>query len=135
MLQEAQYQKIHMFQQLRQQQINEDGSLTSGQTVTDYWVVKETDTKANLGTPSDSNDKFLRVEYFDVQGSYSASTTYYAYTDDSYNPYFQYTDSNSKLVVWKLTKTATGVLALLGLMKTGKRGDICGKRLNSCNMI
>jgi len=112
--------------------INEDGSLTSGQTVTDYWVVKETDTKANLGTPSDSNDKFLRVRVFDVQGSYSASTTYYAYTDDSYNPYFQYTDSNSKLVMWKLTKTATGVAP--GFNENWKRGDICGKRLNSCNM-
>ena len=108
--------------------INADRTQTGNQTVNNYWIVKETNTKANLGTPSDSNSKFQRVRAFTA---YDASTTYYAYTDSKQNPYVTHT-VDGKLRVWQLVKTAVGVAP--GFNDNWEIGDACGKRIKSCNM-
>ncbi len=108
--------------------VNADGTQTGSQSVTNYWIAKQTDTKTNLGTPSDSNSKFQRVRAFTA---YDASTTYYVYTDTKQNPYVTHT-VDGKLRLWQLKKTAVGVAP--GFNDNWELGDACGKRLKSCNM-
>lgn len=104
--------------------INADDTTTSGISVNEYWICKTTGTKSALNTPSDTNTNFQRVR---VYNGYNASTTYYAYTDTQHNPYIRYNNR-----VWKIKKTATGVTP--GFNDHWERGDLCGKRLKSCNL-
>ncbi len=107
---------------------NVDGTQTGSQTVTEYWQCRKAATKTAAGTPSDSSAYFDRIR---VYATYSASTTYYAYTDDKLNPYVEYTaDSQAKL--WKLKKTSKGNAP--DETTYWQLGDACGKTLKACAM-
>jgi len=115
---------------------NVDGTQTGSQSVTEYWQYNGTGAtntttgaaKTTAGTPSDTNIYFDRIR---VYATYSASTTYYSYTDDRLNPYVQYT-ANSTTKLWKLKHTSLG--------KTPEEteywelGDSCSKTIKGCAM-
>lgn len=90
-------------------------------TVNNYWQAIKSTSQA----PSDSASDWSRVRVF---GDYNASTTYYAYTDDRYNDYVKATTGTA--FMWKTKITGSGNAPAHG--KYFRRGDVCGKRLNSC---
>lgn len=92
-----------------------------GGTVINYWQAIQTTSSA----PSDSSSDWIRVRVFD---NYNASTTYYSYTDDRYNNYVKATSGTA--FVWKVRLTQSGNTPAHG--KYYRRGDVCGKRLSSC---
>lgn len=102
--------------------IDNQGNISSVTNVVRYWLVNTSDTKTNLGTPSDSNPKFDAVRVYET---YNSSTTYKAYTDDRLNEMVQYDG-----YVWVVKKESTGNTP--GFNEYWKRGDECGKRLSSC---
>jgi lambda family phage minor tail protein L len=106
--------------------INEDGSVTTGVSVTNYWQAKASGTGASnsLGTPTDANTNYERIRVYSA--THNTSTTYYAFTDDKYNDYVK-----SASTVWKVKRTNTNVTP--GYNVQWQRGDSCGKRLTSCN--
>ena len=77
---------------------------------------------------SDSNAKVKRIRVWDT---YSASTTYYAYTDDRYNDYVRYT-SGGLTKLWKAKKTSVGQTPEFG--DYWEPGDVCSKTLTGCKM-
>lgn len=109
---------------------NEDGDIDTsadGSTITAYWQAASNTSV----TPTDNNTNWLRVRVFDA---YSSSGNYYAYTDDRYNNYVTHTGSDSKVRLWKATRTQTsGSNVAPGFNDYWERGDVCGKRLKSCN--
>ena len=107
---------------------NVDGTQTGSQTVTEYWQCRKAATKTAAGTPSDSSTYFDRIR---VYATYSASTTYYAYTDDKLNPYVEYT-ANSQAKLWKLKKTSKGNTP--DETTYWQLGDACGKTIKACAM-
>ncbi len=103
-----------------------DGSLdtsTSG-NLTNYWQAVRTTTN----TPSDSNTDWSRVRIYQT---YSNSTTWYAYNDDRYSDYVIHND-----LIWKAKRTQASGGSQIAPSATAtdysERGDVCGKRLNSC---
>ena len=112
------------------QRLQADGTAdtaANGGTINNYW--QATTSASSPGTPSDTNGNFDRIR---VHGTYSASTNYYAYTEDRYNDYVAYT-SGGKTHLWKATRTQTsGANTAPGFNSYWQRGDSCGKRLTSC---
>lgn len=102
--------------------ISNTGVISDVTDVVRYWIVNTSDTKTNLGTPTDSNAKFDPVRVYET---YNPSTTYKAYTDDRLNEMVQYDG-----YVWQVKKESTGNTP--GFNEYWKRGDECGKRLSSC---
>ena len=101
-----------------------DGTIDTsadGTTVNNYWQAIRTTTAA----PSDSSSDWERIRVFE---NYNASTTYYAYTDDRYNDYVKATSGTA--FMWKTKITGSGNTP--GHGKYWRRGDVCGKRLSSC---
>lgn len=109
---------------------NEDGNIDTSadsSTITAYWQAANNTSI----TPTDNNTNWLRVRVFDA---YSSTANYYVYTDDRYNNYVTYTGSDSKVRLWKATRTQTsGSNVAPGFNDYWERGDVCGKRLKSCN--
>jgi len=105
-------------------EISVTGSYTNVTNLVRYWQVVTAGTKAQLGTPSESNTKFQAVRVFSP--SYSASTTYKAYTDDRLNEIVKSGD-----YVWKTKQATKGNTP--GFTEYWRRADECGKRLQSCN--
>ena len=102
--------------------ISNTGIVSAVTDIVRYWIVNTTDTKDNLGSPTDSNAKFDAVRVYET---YNASTTYKAYTDDRLNEMVQYDG-----FIWVVKKESTGNTP--GFNEYWKRGDECGKRLSSC---
>ena len=92
-----------------------------GTTVNNYWQA----TRATSTTPSDTSGDWNRIRVF---GNYSTSTTYYAYTDDKLNDYAKPTSGTEFL--WQAKITHSNKAQEFG--NYWKRGDLCGKRLSSC---
>lgn len=92
-----------------------------GTTVNNYWqAVRDTTT-----TPSDTSGDWNRIR---IYNDYDANTDYYAYTDDKYNDYVKPTSGTEFL--WQTKISHTGNAPAFG--SYWKRGDLCGKRLSSC---
>tara|TARA_R100001510_G_scaffold27833_1_gene24558 strand:- start:327 stop:1547 length:1221 start_codon:yes stop_codon:yes gene_type:complete len=104
--------------------LKQDGTIDTsadGSTVTNYWQA----TRATNVTPQDSHSDWNRIW---VYSNYNASTTYHTYTDDRYNDYAITTSGT--IQVWQRTKTGSGNTPQFG--EYWQRGDLCGKRLSSC---
>ena len=109
--------------------LNKDGSIDTSAdstTVPNYW--QALDTSTSPGTLNDSNGLVKRIRVWDT---YSASTTYYAYTDDRYNDYVRYT-SGGLTKLWKAKKTSVGQTPEFG--DYWEPGDVCSKTLTGCKM-
>lgn len=109
--------------------LKKDGSIDTSAdstTVPNYW--QAVTTSSSPGTLSDSNVKVKRIRVWDT---YSASTTYYAYTDDRYNDYVKYT-SGGLTKLWKAKKTSVGQTPEFG--EYWEPGDVCSKTLTGCKM-
>jgi len=103
---------------------NKDGTIDTGadgSTVINYWQTIRATTEA----PSDSSDDWSRIRVFE---NYNASTTYYAYTDDRHNNYVKATSGTA--FIWKAKITTQGNVP--GFGQYWRRGDLCGKRVSSC---
>jgi len=113
-------------------QINTDGSYTAGQSAFDYW--QATVSTSTPGTASDTNANFRRIR---VYQTYSASTTYKAYTDPNYNEFVIYDRGSADTYVrlWQL-KTVCQVgsahKATPDFNDYWQLGDQCSKTLNGC---
>lgn len=113
-------------------QINTDGSLSAGQSAYDYW--QATVTTSNPGTPSDTNANFRRIR---VYGTYSASTTYKAYTDPNYNEYVTYDRGSDDDFVrlWQIkgsTQTGSAHKSTPDFGDHWQLGDQCSKNVSGC---
>ena len=101
-----------------------DGTIDTsadGTTVNNYWqAVRDTTT-----APSDTSGDWNRIR---IYNDYDAAVTYYAYTDDRYNDYAKPTSGTEFL--WQAKITNSGKTQAFG--NYWKRGDLCGKRLSSC---
>ena len=113
-------------------QVGDDGTLTAGQTVYDYW--QATVTSDSPGTPSDTNANFRRIR---VYSAYSASTTYKAYTNPTYNEYVSYDrgsdDAYARL--WQVkgvTETASNHQSTPTFNGYWQLGDQCSKTVTGC---
>jgi len=101
-----------------------DGSVDTsadGSTVNNYWQA----TRTTSVTPQDDHSDWTRVRIFN---DYSTSSTYYAYTDDRLNDYAKPISGTEFL--WQTKITHTNEAQDFG--NYWKRGDLCGKRLSSC---
>lgn len=105
-------------------EITTAGGFNAITNLTRYWQVLTAGTKTALGTPSESNSNFAVVRVF--SSSYSASTTYKAYTDDRLNSIVKSGD-----FLWKTKQPTVGNSPTFS--DYWRRADECGKRLNSCN--
>lgn len=92
-----------------------------GTTVNNYWQA----VRATSTTPSDTSGDWNRIRVF---SNYSTSTIYYAYTDDKLNDYAKPTSGTEFL--WQTKITQSNNTQEFG--KYWRRGDLCGKRLSSC---
>lgn len=109
--------------------LKKDGSIDTsvdGNTVPNYW--QAITSSATPGTITDGNALVKRVRIWDT---YSASTTYYAYTDDRYNDFVRYT-SGGLTKLWKAKKTSVGQTPDFG--EYWEPGDVCSKTLTGCKM-
>ena len=109
--------------------LKKDGSIDTsvdGNTVPNYW--QAITSSAIPGTITDGNALVKRVRIWDT---YSASTTYYAYTDDRYNDFVRYT-SGGLTKLWKAKKTSVGQTP--GFGEYWEPGDVCSKTLTGCKM-
>ena len=109
--------------------LKKDGSIDTsvdGNTVPNYW--QAITSSAIPGTITDGNALVKRVRIWDT---YSASTTYYAYTDDRYNDFVRYT-SGGLTKLWKAKKTSVGQTPEFG--EYWEPGDVCSKTLTGCKM-
>ena len=109
--------------------LKKDGSIDTsvdGNTVPNYW--QAITSSATPGTITDGNAFVKRVRIWDT---YSASTTYYAYTDDRYNDFVRYT-SGGLTKLWKAKKTSVGQTPEFG--EYWEPGDVCSKTLTGCKM-
>ena len=107
--------------------INSDGTITSGSAVTDYWQCKT----ATSDTPADNHSDWIRLRLYTT---YSSATQYVVYLDDKYNSYVSYNDSGTTRL-WKAkyrTQDANAHATSPIFNRYWERGDVCGKRLNSC---
>ena len=107
--------------------VNSNGSLATGTSILEYWIVNTAGTKTALGTPSDTNAKFERIRVH--QGAYSSSTTYNAFTDDKLNDIVTHA-SGGLTNIWKTKVTHSGNAP--GFNDFWRRADECGKTLKSC---
>jgi len=101
-----------------------DGTIDTsadGTTINNYWQA----TRSTTVTPQDNHSDWSRVRVFN---DYSTSNTYYAYTDDRLNDYAKPTSGTEFL--WQAKITHTNEAQEFG--NYWKRGDLCGKRLSSC---
>ena len=103
-----------------------DGTLDTSTTgnLINYWqAVRDTST-----TPSDSSTDWHRIRVF---GTYANSNAYYAYNDDRYNDYVVHNN-----ILWKAKRTQASGGSQVAPSDANtdywERGDLCGKRLNSC---
>jgi len=109
--------------------LKKDGSIDTsvdGNTVPNYWQAIAS--SATPGTITDGNVLVKRVRIWDT---YSASTTYYAYTDDRYNDFVRHT-SGGLTKLWKAKKTSIGQTP--GFGEYWEPGDVCSKTLTGCKM-
>jgi lambda family phage minor tail protein L len=109
--------------------LKKDGSIDTsvdGNTVPNYW--QAITSSAIPGTITDGNALVKRVRIWDT---YSASTTYYAYTDDRYNDFVRYT-SGGLTKLWKAKRTSVGQTPEFG--EYWEPGDVCSKTLTGCKM-
>tara|TARA_Y100001938_G_C8100934_1_gene441673 strand:- start:6271 stop:7473 length:1203 start_codon:yes stop_codon:yes gene_type:complete len=114
-------------------EIKTDGSFNTGQSAYDYWQAVVT--TSSPGTPSDNNYNFRRVRVYD---SYSASSTYKAYTDPNYNAYVTHDrgtdDAHARL--WQV-KTTTQYASAHNSTPTFNSywtiGDQCSKTITGCS--
>ena len=103
-----------------------DGSFDTSTTgnLTNYWQA----VAATSDTPADGNVNWNRVRIFQ---SYANTTTWYAYSDDRYNDYVTHNN-----MLWKAKRTQASGGSQVAPSATAtdywERGDVCGKRLNSC---
>ena len=113
--------------------LNVDGTRTDNVTVNNYW--QATKSVSSPGTPSDTNVNFNRVR---VYSAYSHGTSYFTFTDDSYNDYVTFTDNTApvgaqtyqKTLLWKAKKPNDNVAPAHG--DHWERGDLCSKTLEGC---
>jgi len=101
-----------------------DGTIDTGadnSTINNYWQA----TRNTSVTPQDNHSDWARVR---IHNNYSTSATYYAYTNDKLNDYAKPTSGTEFL--WQAKITHTNNAQEFG--KYWKRGDLCGKRLSSC---
>jgi len=101
-----------------------DGTIDTsadGSTVVNYWQAN----RATSVTPQDNHSDWTRIRVYD---NYSTSTTYYAYTDDKLNMLVRATSGSELLWQTKITQSNNA----LQFGNYWKRGDLCGKRLSSC---
>lgn len=104
------------------QRLAADGTKTANSGLQAYWqcVRGNSDSSPSVGV------NYRRVHKY---STYSASTTYYGYTDFSYNDYVLHSDK-----LWRVRKT-TQVGSSHDSVTVGKfwlDGDLCGKTLDSC---
>jgi lambda family phage minor tail protein L len=107
--------------------INSDGTLTTGQSSTNYWQ----NLTGQATTPADGSPNWRRVKVFtDFTGSPNVDV----YTNDIYNDYYRVNDGGSptKYTVWKAISRGQTSAATPEAGPLWERGDRCGKRLNSC---
>ena len=101
--------------------VNSNGSRTAGQS-----KVFQLYTATALGaTPTDSNSTIVRKFK-----TYSASDTYYAYTDTDFNDYVLH--NNILWQVKNVTQTGGSHTVAPEAGNYWQRGDQCGKKLTSC---
>lgn len=105
-------------------EITTAGGFNNITNLTRYWQVRTAGTKTALGTPSESNSNFAVIRVFN--STYSASTTYKAYTDDRLNEIVKSGD-----FLWKTKQPTVGNAPAFS--EFWRRADECGKRLESCN--
>ena len=102
---------------------NSRDTSTTGNLVNYWQAVADTSV-----TPADNNVNWSRVRVF---STYSNSNSYFAYSDDRFNDYVTHNN-----ILWKAKRTqASGgsqVAPSITATNYWERGDICGKRLNSC---
>ena len=105
------------------QSISATGTKSSVSGLHKYWHCLQNNTDSS---PSEGAN-YRRVHKY--YPTYSSSTTYYGYTDSSYNDYVL---KDGKL--WRVRKTtqAGGSHDTVALGKFWIDGDLCGKTLNSC---
>lgn len=113
-------------------QINTDGSFTTGQSDFDYWQARVT--TSSPGTPSDNNANFKRIR---VYSTYSAGTTFKAYTDPTYNEYVTHDrgSSDDHVRLWQVkttTQVASNHKASPDFNEYWQLGDQCSKTLSGC---
>lgn len=113
--------------------INTDGSLTTGQSSFDYWQAAVT--TSSPGTPSDTNANFRRIR---VYSTYSASTTYNAYTDPNYNEYVLYDrgSDDDHVRLWQVKTTSqvgSAHKATPDFNNYWQLGDQCSKTVTGCS--
>ena len=109
--------------------LKKDGSIDTsvdGNTVPNYW--QAVTSSATPGTLTDGNVLVNRIRIWDT---YSASTTYYAYTDDRYNDFVRHA-SGGLTKLWKAKKTSVGQTP--GFGEYWEPGDVCSKTLTGCKM-
>ena len=109
--------------------LKKDGSIDTSAdstTVPNYWQALKTSNSP--GTLTDNNVLVKRIRVWDT---YSASTTYYAYTDDRYNDYVRYT-VGGLIKLWKVKKTSIGQTPEFG--DYWEPGDVCSKTMTGCKM-
>jgi lambda family phage minor tail protein L len=109
--------------------LKKDGSIDTSAdstTVPNYWQALKTSNSP--GTLTDNNVLVKRIRVWDT---YSASTTYYAYTDDRYNDYVRYT-VGGLIKLWKAKKTSIGQTPEFG--DYWEPGDVCSKTMTGCKM-
>jgi lambda family phage minor tail protein L len=109
--------------------LKKDGSIDTSAdstTVPNYWQAFKTSNSP--GTLTDNNVLVKRIRVWDT---YSASTTYYAYTDDRYNDYVRYT-VGGLIKLWKAKKTSIGQTPEFG--DYWEPGDVCSKTMTGCKM-
>lgn len=113
-------------------QVLTNGTLDPDESAFDYW--QATVTTSNPGTPSDTNANFRRVRVF---STYSASTTYKAYTDPNYNEYVTYDRGSDDVYVrlWQIKGTSNTGSAHKSTPNFGNHwqlGDQCSKTVSGC---
>lgn len=112
-------------------EIEADGSLTTGVSVTEYWqCLSDTST-----TPSAVSAEWRQLR---VYSSYGSTGTYKAYTDPSFNEYVLHTISGDPHPsLWQVASiglsNSIAHPAAPGPNKYWNKGDSCAKRLSSCS--
>jgi lambda family phage minor tail protein L len=107
--------------------IEEDGSLTTGQTGTNYWQALD----VTSDDPADNSPDWRRVRvYTDFTGSPSVDV----YVEDKYNDYFRVNNGGGNYTVWKASRRSQTLADTPEGGNFWERGDRCGKRLLSCKL-
>ncbi len=117
--------------------LNPDGTTTSNSPL-EFWQVKLNagtgQTGAQLGVPSDSNLKVIRVIPYTL---WATNTDYHTFAEnDLFNSYIIHTDDVNtsptfqKTLIWKAKKPSRNIKPAHG--EYWERGDVCSKSLTGC---